>query len=357
MTEKLRNLLHDRATRVDFSTPDLDSLVRAGDRRRRRRTGALAGGVAALAVAGALVVPALSGDDPEGPATHATSTLPVDELSWVTGSVIHAGDEAVDVGVPVAAYVATVSGYAFAGTDGTIYALVDGEVSEIGHTDGDAARLVTDHGSSLVGWVSTQGGVPAFVVHDLATGSRVLEDGSTVGRRPYFYALDGDTAYWRDEHGAVAVDVTTREVEVLQDDAGGDFDLIDVQDGVIALTRNGQGITVGTSADDAHRLPGVFASTGVLSPGATAFAPDAEELTVLGVSDGRDLTPTLSGYYFSTVYEWADDDTVRVTALEEEGGSFDLLSCTISTGECELVVEGAGREDGLQLPVGVPLGG
>ncbi|MFA6298860.1 MAG: hypothetical protein WC642_06820, partial [Nocardioides sp.] len=148
MTEKLRSLLHDRATDVDFATPDLDTLVRAGDRRRRRRGGALVGGVAVLAVAGVLMVPALSGgDDPVGPATHTMSTapLPTGVLSWVTGSVIHAGERETDVGVRIAAYVANDTGYVVAGTDNTVYAVVDGAISEIGRVDADSVRLVTDH--------------------------------------------------------------------------------------------------------------------------------------------------------------------------------------------------------------------
>ncbi|GEP32801.1 hypothetical protein NSZ01_05690 [Nocardioides szechwanensis] len=358
MTEKLRSLLHDRATDVDFATPDLDTLVRAGDRRRRRRSSALVGGVAALAVAGVLIVPALTGGDDEvSPSADDTSTTPPAPLTWVTGSVIHTGDQQVDVGVPIAAYVVNDTGYVFAGTDDSVYAVLDGEVSEIGRIDADSARLVTDHDSSFVGWVSTEGDRPTYVVHDLAAGSRVLESTSDAGTRPRFYALDGNTAYWRDQRGAVAVDVTTGDAEVVQDDAGEEtgFDLLDVQAGVLAL-YGAQGVEIGTSVEDAEPLPGAEGSGGTLSPSATRFAPDAEELTVLGV-DGGDLTPALDGYFFATVYEWADDDTVHVIALEDEASAADLLTCSIPTGKCELLADAVGRMGGLQLPVGEPLGG
>jgi hypothetical protein len=223
--------------------------------------------------------------------------------------------------------------------------------------DADSVRLVTDHDSSLVGWVSTEGDLPAFVVHDLATGARVLDDAATAGKRPYFYALDGDTAYWRDQRGAVAVDVTTGEVEVLEDDAyeDGGFDLIDVQDGVLAL-NGAQGVEVGTSVQDARPLAELMEDNGVLSPQATMYAPDAEMLRVVGVGDEADLSPLLTGYFFSTAYEWADDETVHVIALTEDDPDADLLSCSVQTGTCELVVDGAGREGELQLPVGSTLG-
>ncbi|MFA6300598.1 MAG: hypothetical protein WC642_15625, partial [Nocardioides sp.] len=63
-----------------------------------------------------------------------------------------------------------------------------------------------------------------------------------------------------------------------------------------------------------------------------------------------------TGYFFSTAYEWADDETVHVIALDEDDPDADLLSCSVSTGTCELVVDGAGREGELQLPVGSTLG-
>ncbi len=37
MTEKLKQMLHERTDSVDFAMPDLDALTRDGDRRIRRR--------------------------------------------------------------------------------------------------------------------------------------------------------------------------------------------------------------------------------------------------------------------------------------------------------------------------------
>jgi hypothetical protein len=359
MTEKLRSLLHDRATDVDFAALDLDTLVRAGDRRRRRRSGALVGGVAALAVAGALIVPALTGGDDEvSPSADDTSTTPPAPLTWATGSVIHTGDQQVDVGVPIAAYVVNDAGFVFAGTDDNVYSVVNGQVSKIGRTDADSATLVTDHDGTLVGWVSTARDLPAYVVLDLATGEREFESRSDVGPRPRLYAIDGSTAYFRDERGAVAANVARNDDEVIEADAGEQtgFDLIDVQNGVLALYGGG-GVAIGTSAEDAKTLAEVAGSNGYLSPSATLYAPDAETLTVIRVGDEADLSPQLEGYFFSTVYEWADDDTVHVIALEDEASAADLLTCSIPTGECELVADAVGRLGGLQLPVGEPLGG
>ena len=224
---------------------------------------------------------------------------------------------------------------------------------------------MTDHDSALVGWVDLSGTRPTFRVYDQASGSMALED-STHTREDmgtladtddpaYFYALDGDTAYWRDTRGAVAVEVGSGAVSVIDPGARNGFDLIDVQDGVLAL-YGAQGVEVGETRGSARPVPGVMEGNGLLSPLATMYAPDADWVKVVG-TNGTDLSPSLpTDYVFSTVYEWADDETVRVVALTSETASADLFSCTVATSRCTLLVDGAGREGDLQLPVGQTLG-
>ena len=370
MTEKLRDLLHDRAADVDFPTPDLDVLVRAGDQRvRRRRGGVLGGSLAALAVGAALVVPALGGDDggrPDVTDGRGAVSLPLDAASWAEGSVLHAGEASTDLGVTVRAFVQTSVGYVVADADGRVLSVVDGEASEVGVVDSESPRLVDDHDSALVGWVDRSEDRPVFVVLDQATGEVVLADSS--GTQPgmsnladdsdpaYFYALDGDTAYWRDQRGAVAVDIGSGDVAVIDAQARNGFDLIDVQDGVLAFYGR-RGVEVGASREAASPLPDVQESRGVLSPLATMYAPDAETARVVGLNGTELQLFVPPDYFFSTVYEWADDETVRVIALESEDASADLLSCEVATGACELLVDGAGVEGELQLPVGANLGG
>lgn len=369
MTEKLRDLLHDRAADVDFPTPDLDVLVRAGDQRVRRRRGLVVGGsLAVLAVAAALVVPALGGDDtgPDVTDGRGSASLPLDVVSWADGPVLHAGETSTDLGVTIRAFVQTTVGYVVADADGRVLSVVDGEATPVGSVDAEAPRLVGDHDSTLVGWVDHSGESPTFVVLDQGSGEVVLEDSSatTPGMSnladetdpAYFYALDGDTAYWRDQRGAVAVGIRTGDVRVVDADARNGFDLVDVQDGVLALYGD-QGVEIGSSPGSARPLPGVLEGSGVLSPLATMYAPDAETARVVG-TNGTELQLFVpADYFFSTVYEWADDETARVIALESEDAAADLLSCEVATGACELLVDGAGRAGELQLPVGETLGG
>ncbi|WP_341924946.1 hypothetical protein [Nocardioides psychrotolerans] len=373
MTEKLRDLLHDRAADVDFPTPDLDVLVRAGDRRVRRRRGAVLGGsLAALAVAAALVAPVLTDDgSPDAASGRDAVTLPLDIVSWADGSVLHAGPAELDLGVTIRAFVQTTVGYVVVDADGRVLSLVDGETTEVGSIESGRPRLVGDHDSALVGWVDSSGERPTFVVLDQAADKVALEDSSATeagmgdladeSDPAYFYAIDGETAYWRDQRGAVAVSVVTGEVDVIDADARNGFDLIDVQDGVLAF-YGAQGVEVGETRASARPLRdvldgNVLESNGVLSPLATMFAPDSEQVRVVG-RNGTPLAPSLpTSYFFSTVYEWADDETVRVIALEADDPSADLFSCSILTSGCTLLIDGAGAEGELQLPTGETLGG
>ncbi len=109
MTDDLKTLLHDRADRIDFAQPDLAAITRDGDRRARSRTlrrGATGLAVAAVtAVAVSLALPHLGGRPDTtriGVATQPSGTTPI---TWVTGSVIHSGDDPIDVGLEVTSFV------------------------------------------------------------------------------------------------------------------------------------------------------------------------------------------------------------------------------------------------------------
>ncbi|MCW2793955.1 MAG: hypothetical protein JWO76_3053 [Nocardioides sp.] len=360
MTEKLKTLLHDRAETVDFDVPDLDALVRAGDRRIRRRGLVGLTSVAAVAVVGALAAGSLTGDGSgpgrgqtpvaNDPGTHAA-------IAWTTGSVLHEGGTTRDLGHPVDAFVRTAAGYVFA-SKGDVYETTPTGVQRIGEIDLRHPHLVSDPGGTLAGWV--QRGTREYVVHDLATDVTSVErvapqtDDTSMSQ---FVAIDGSTAYWHEDDGIAAHDLATGRSTAL--DPGGSVQnwLIDVRDGVLALYGD-DGVRVGRSYDASRPLGEVMPSSGVLSPDATYYAPDDETLSVLDVASGRDVTPALDGYFFSTGYEWLSRDTIAVIALERsEDDPLTLLTCTISTGDCTVAVDAAGSYPHVQLPVGDPLGG
>lgn len=370
MTEKLKDLMHERADGPDFAAPDLTTLTRNGDQRiKRRRAGGAVGALAALAVVGAVVVPQLSGggNSPGNDNQVAVEPPATNVVTWATGSVIHLGAETIDVGFDVNAFVRTSTGFVFADPQGHVYSVVGGQVSDIGRTDAGHPRLVSDRDDSLAGWVANDGAAPEFVVYDQATGETSAQSGATSAgmgeladesNPAYFYAIDDGTAYWRDERGAVSVDLDSGRTTVIDADARNGFDLIDVENGQIAFHGDG-GVKIGTSLEDAKTVPGVLESGGYLSPQATYYAPDAEELVILDVETGRDVTPSLDGYFFSTGYGWLDDDTVTVIALKDsedaEGGPISLLTCLVSAGSCEVAEENAGTSADFQFPSGEPL--
>jgi hypothetical protein len=89
MTEQLKTLMHQQADSVDFTVPDLDAMVRTGDRRRRTRRLGAAGAVAATVAGVALVATTLTpGQRAVEPAAPAAPAAP---LSWVDGSTLHLG--------------------------------------------------------------------------------------------------------------------------------------------------------------------------------------------------------------------------------------------------------------------------
>lgn len=358
MTEKLKTLLHERAERVDFAMPDVDALTRAGDRTIRRRR-AVVGltSLAAVGVVGALVATAFTGgaSKPDGAPTASDPGTPA-PVAWATGSVLHEGDRTRDLGHPVDAFVRTTAGYVFA-SDGDVFEATTDAVQKIGQVDPKHPLLVSDPEGTLAGWV--QRGTREYVVHDLASDVTSVEQVAPATNdtsMAQFVAIDGRTAYWQEADGIAAHDLDSGKSTALDPGGSAQDWLIDAQAGVLALYGN-DGVEVGSSYADAKPLGQVMPSGGVLSPDGRYYAPDDENLSVVDVTTGREVSHPLDGYFFSTGYEWLNQDTLAVIALKSsEKDPITLLSCTISTQDCTVVSQAAGTYPDVQLPVGRRLG-
>lgn len=370
MTEKLKNLLHERAAAVDFAVPDVDSLTRAGDRRRRRRTAAIvAGSVAVLAVVGgAVALPQLVGGD--GSPEPAGGTTPTPALSWVMGRTLYAPEMPggqVDLGHDVRAYVRTEAGFVLADPDGTVWSWTDGSETRVGSTDAQDPHLVSDTDGTLAGWLDSGSGKPAYVVLDQATGDTTTyddqpagsSDAAGPGSSPYFYALDGRTAYWRDTRGAVATDLDTGEATVVDPRTNGDVDISAAEDGLIAFT-GANGTSIGRTPDKAKELKYSFGGPAAFSPDARWFTEDADEPKVYDTEFGEKVALDLQ-YNFASGYGWLDDSTLLLLGQDGWRDKVELLSCTVPAGTCKTLEPGLGTfnqldREGFALPVGSPMG-
>jgi hypothetical protein len=367
MTEKLKDLMDDAAD-LEFAPVDLDAVTRAGDRTVRRRRGVT--GLAALATAavvGGVAYVGLPGGEAAREQTPVVSVA-TGQVSYVLDGTLHTESGSWPLGHPASAYVTTDAGVAYADPQGRVHA--EGGDAPIGHTDARFPRLVADGEGSLVGWVDTSGARPVFVVHDLASGTEVMrsdeftepgQDSLADGRDPaYFYAIDGRTAYWRDGRGAVAVDLDSGGVRVVDANARNGFDILAVEDGLIASDAGDAGTRISTDVTGGLVIPGVYGSLAVLSPDARWISVDADEPQVYDARDGSRVDIDVQGRVFATGYAWLDDGTLAVIAARSEAGPAELLRCRVPQGDCSVAFGDLGTFEELQdgsfaLPVGESL--
>ena len=284
-------------------------------------------------------------------------------VTWAMGSVIHYGDVTVDVGMPVNAFVRTEIGFVFA-SDGEVWQ-VDGDAqSLIGRVDAKHPRLVSDEETPAAGWVDPTGDRPAFVVFDHGTGATTTFDEATTPGMgsladeedpAYFYAIDDGTAFWRDGRGAVATDLASDEVTVIDADARNGFDIVDVEDGLVAFSTD-RGTRVGESRDDGVDLEGAYGSMGDFSPEARFYTSDADAAQVYDTRTGLPMEVDLSGYAFSTGFGWLDENTVVVLAARTEQSSVELLTCALPSGACTAYVDDLGTFEEITGSFQVPVG-
>lgn len=368
MTEKLKQLMHERAESVDFATPDPEAMARAGDRRvHRRKSLALVGGIAASAVLGVVAIQ-LGGTGTSTPDVAVEPREAAPQV-WTTGSTLHSVDGGTtDLGHEVRSLVRTSSGYVFADRDGTVWSWVDGSATEVGRTDARYPRLVSDDEDDLAGWVDGSGDRPALVVLDQTTGSvERYEEHTEPGQETLadaldpvvFFGIDDGTAYWRDSRGAVAVDLANGVTRVVDGEMSTGFGIGDVENGLIAFTNlEGEAATVvGTSRADGVALDGAWGSTGAFSPDGRWYSSEGDEPAVFDTRSGERVTLTMT-QRFATGYEWLDHTTLAVLAAEQPrmNATAQLLTCMIPDGLCEVVVADLGTFEELEGSFALPVG-
>lgn len=359
MTEKLKQLMHERAESVHFTPPDLAAMTRAGDRVVRRRRVAAVGGVAATAVLFAAAAGLGRGPTVPDVAVEPATTAPV---VWTTGATLHRADgSTTDLGHDVQALVRTARGYVFSDPGGAVWSWSGGAVDRVGLADPRYPHLVSDDESTLAGWVDVSGDAPVVRVLDQATGDVTAH--ATVGRDPSLVGIDAATAYWQDARGAVAVDLATGDSRVVDPGAAKGRGIGDVENGLIAFTnvRGESATVVGPSFEDGVALDGAWGTVGAFSPDGRWYSSEGGELALFDTRTGDRVTLPLS-QRFATGYEWLDATTLAVLAADRPrmDATAQLLTCSVPDGACELVVADLGTFEELEgrfaLPVGEPAG-
>ena len=354
MTETdLRTLLHTEAAVPDFPPLDLAALTADGDRRVRRRRWAGAA-AAAAGVAAAVAVPlALGGGAPRTATPQPAVSFSEARVAWATDSVIHYGDRSIDTGHHVDAFVWTPAGFVFV-DDGAVWAIGDGAPERIGTTSARDPHLVVDEETGRVGW--TDGS--EYHLYDQVGGTQLTSDGTDPDAR--IYAIDGWTIYRHDSSGVAAQDVKTGQHTVIEADPQGAFDLLDAEDGQLAI-RTAHGTWLGPDRDHGVELAGVYGELGDFSPRGTYWATDADDPQVYEVATGRRIEIELPGYVFAAAYGWLDDGHVLMIASKHEKGPAELVTCTVPAGSCTPYGDPLGDFDDLVghfvLPTGTPITG
>ncbi|WP_181310753.1 hypothetical protein [Nocardioides campestrisoli] len=376
MTTDLHDLMSERAERLDPPTLDASAIMAAGDRRVRRRRWTGGAGAAVLCVAAALAAPAVLGGSGTDGLVAERPADSEDPVAWVSGSVLHTSPDGptvdlAELGREPISLVQADSGFVFSEADGSVHAVIDDEVVEVGTLQvPESPRFESD--GDVVAWVDAGEGEPAYAALDLSKGAGVV---SLPVRRGYgtplerelgmteaVAAVDGDTVYLRAPNGArvwrpFAADDQVVSLPVAD---GTRVVLEDVQNGVFHYHRAG-----GTpAAKEEAYVVGPDLSTGVeveswegiLSPDGRYLVSEMnDENVVSDTATGARLPFDLGEYSFLAGYRWLDDDTYAALAMKDVSGDrVDLLRCEVTTGSCEPVVTGLDLlgDSRLVIPIG-----
>jgi len=367
MTNALRESLTRHAHAVEPPTIDVHALVSVGEKRlRRRRFGAVAGSV--LAVALAVGVPTVVwdlGDEPKSVEQPKPPGPPrkVDEpgarpITYGQEQTLHLGNREIDTGLDFLSVAVTDDGAALTTIDGGIWFTDGRTVDRIGSTIALRVRprgvsgpaglprdwVITDTAGSLLAWVEYPGqrpDRPELVVYD--SGSRVVLD-----RRPI--EVDGGSA--------AVLAVADRAVFLAVSTSGGrpppdsplrryDVDtgaLEPVDEAEFAAARRGvrRAMVVGPSVEAGRLLLHWEGDRLVNNPVDRLTVNNSELDDVIDPHTGEQVKLRLPAGYESVGFvQWLDD--TRFTLISyisvDPGGLLpvgDLLVCRITEGQCDV---------------------
>ncbi len=349
------NALHEHVDAAAFTPPDLTAIHAQGHRALRRRRAGLvgAGFVAASLVIAAITLAVVAGPD------NAGGKIPVardpgaggPEVVWVEGATLHStATGETDLGRRAVALVRTSAGAVFADEAGAIFAVAAGEVTQVGSTNPEAIRLVSDPAGPRAVWLDEEG--TRIVSYDQATGADLVLDKRITDPGARLTALDGDTAYVSVGQEARSVNLVNGVVRVVAEDGS---EVLDAADSLLALGSD-SGIRL-SGPGPATVLRDDYGDVGTFSPDGAWFSSDADDPRVVDVATGDRATFDAPGF-FATGYEWLDATTLVMIAQQSEAAPFELLTCQLPAGTCRPVAELGTYEQiaerGLVLPVGLP---
>ncbi|MGC4111753.1 MAG: hypothetical protein QM747_15315 [Nocardioides sp.] len=372
MTGQLRTTFQARADQLEGWDLDLDTIVRQGERRLRRRRVTVAGGLAGvLVVAGALAT--FAGH------LNRTTAPPADQnakpVTYAVGSVIHDGSRTVDVGMHVDSYVRLTSAFVF--THGLhVYAAQDGGVHQIGDLANTSARLVAGEDGRQVGWwrghdINLWPGYPG--VHGRPNGMNATLHGEWPPGSPprvqaswggFFWVSDGvrsRVVYHDPPDGPYeGWPIRSTGPSMIQDAAERSL-LVRVGDGMAVVDANlpHELNPIENSFDnkksllpDAPQVPGI--STGDLAPDTRHWFTTQGGFRVYAAGGRTSQVPDHDGFVDVTPYQWLSGDTIAATAEKagDPGGPVSLLTCRVSTNTCTLKVADVAPAADLVVPNG-----
>ena len=344
MTERLNQLLHAEADRLEVPPVAADAALSRGRGLRRRRTFATVGtAAAALAVVGGIMLVVTNGDDDRAvePATAPVANVPV----FGSGSTVHLGDRTATVPDTIHSLHYTSDGVLVrsnpndgasdgSGPESLTLVRYNGSTVDLG-TIPEGVGPATDPNQPIYVLAEARDDGFVAVVRDAGTGD-TLDEVPLPDEPPSYWgvtplALDGGTVYAGYESQTAAVDIATGESHIVEGTGGGIPDVLGGR--IIAAEGTTISVLDAATGEVIRAFEVGHDAWGTLSPdgrylGVSTFDDEtfASKFTVYDVATGElvDLGPLANAQEVG----W----TAAGDAFAVAKGT--LTTCDLDTGDC-----------------------